>query len=378
MKVLLVSPYYPPFAGVGALRAYSLSRFLITQGDQVTVVQLAHTLYQEKTTMAAPDGVETIEVSAQDTAYRHLKRAFEKALDALLSRQRFDVALVTCGPFYTLDVMVKMWKQYGLPYIIDYRDLWTATMPRNPVRRWLSKQVKSRIEKRAIGGAKKIITVSEQEKAILQKLYHLEEEKTAVIYNGYDDAILHAHPGDSVQGEYNIGCLGKFGYYSTAYMRWVLEALQALRPQFPTARVYHIGEREPAVTQWIESQGLDPSIYHYAGYQEYAQGVACMQQMRANVLIYTSTSGLGTKIFDYIFADRPILLLAPKASTLAKLVGSFAHGMVCESREETFEAIEKVLSQEIAGLDPELRKEQFSRSRQNAVFRKCLMQAAQS
>ena len=45
MKILLISPYFAPFTGVGGLRMTSLTAYLQKAGEDVTVLKLADTCY---------------------------------------------------------------------------------------------------------------------------------------------------------------------------------------------------------------------------------------------------------------------------------------------------------------------------------------------
>ena len=79
----------------------------------------------------------------------------------------------------------------------------------------------------------------------------------------------------------------------------------------------------------------------------------------------TSPDDVGTKIYDYIFFNKPVIAATPSDIPLAKLVRTFKNGYVCSTDKEVEEAMYKVVTEHPETLDESLDSKKYSRREQN-------------
>jgi hypothetical protein len=64
LKVLIISPAFAPFSGVGAVRMTSLAKYLVACGDSVTVMRYTPSIWGRDTLKTSqPEGIEYIDVA---------------------------------------------------------------------------------------------------------------------------------------------------------------------------------------------------------------------------------------------------------------------------------------------------------------------------
>ena len=83
---------------------------------------------------------------------------------------------------------------------------------------------------------------------------------------------------------------------------------------------------------------------------------------------YVHPTGLGTKIFDYIYLNRPVISASPREIYLSQFMQRFENGFVCNSADEIYTAICKIISEDKAALDKNMHPETYSRRIQNQRF----------
>ena len=58
-------------------------------------------------------------------------------------------------------------------------------------------------------------------------------------------------------------------------------------------------------------------------FQDYATGIRKLQKADVCILIDIRKHAIGTKIYDYIYANKPIIYIGKKKTYLEKMVKSF-------------------------------------------------------
>src|SRR5699024_6158642 len=178
-----------------------------------------------------------------------------------MKSNKFDLVFITAGPYYTIPLCKISNKEFQTKCIIDYRDLWIFDIrskaefikPTN----LLKKLIYFPIENRNIKHADLIVTVTENWKNILKKVYNLNHIK--VIENGYDDKLLKKnYEDDNYSFEHNfvITVFGKLSYYSTRYGIEFFSALKRLELVYPDLIVLHIGEKERQTEEALRISGF--------------------------------------------------------------------------------------------------------------------------
>lgn len=388
MKILIVSPYFAPSSLVGAQRMTSLAKYLADQGHEIHVVSLtAETM--ERTTDAschsAPPGnvivhpfdlpVEKANVFTNES---QRVMAFMKVLEKLLREETFDGILMTLGPFFPLHTLQKFAKEYHLPYILDFRDLGSVERIKrdtavNYIRTSLTELYTHRLERSAVKDAAYITVVCPGDVERMQKAYKIPDEKICCIFNGYDEERLKGVELLKPKGTtFKIGVFGKFMIYNPEKGPLILKAVDRLRKEGIDAQIIHVGVGREDVLDTVKELGVDPACYVGMGIRDYREGVQIMSGCNMFAMDYVHPTGLGTKIFDYIHLNKPVLVVAPKDIHFSEFISKFENCFCVDTEEEVYSAFRTVIDGKLEKLDDTVDVDAYSRRHQNKRFAELL------
>lgn len=364
MNVLIISLAYAPYSGVGAARMTSLSKYLLNKGCSVSVVCYSSLVFGEKEQKReVPKGVKRICVERLADKGKNRKN-IENAVEQAIKEDKFDVCISSVGPYDTMFFIHKVWTKWKVPYIIDYRDTWLFEKTTIKPTGWLKFKLLVHdylyqpVERRAIKYAAKIVSVTRRCQEDLIDRYRIPGEKCIVIYNGYEDA-----PSDDIESAYNeyvIGIAGKFASYNQEAAESFLAACKEVNAE-EAVKVLHIGNREELLAKNYSE------VYYGAGEKNHKDTMAELAKADALLVSYAHICGLGTKVFDYIALNKPIIYVGVVPSELADFVGQFENSYICADRVQMEKTIRKLLQ----------KKEKFltvkdvtiySREKQNEMF----------
>lgn len=388
MKILIVSPYFAPSSLVGAQRMTSLARYLADRGHEIHVVSLtAETM--ERTTDASchsplPENVtvhpfdlpmEKANVFANES---QRVMAFMKVLEKLLKQETFDGILMTLGPFFPLHTLQNFARKYHLPYILDFRDLGSVERLKNDtianyVRTHLTELYTHRLERSAVKDAAFITVVCPGDVERMQKAYRIPDEKIQCIFNGFDEERLKELVPRTPEGStFKIGVFGKFMIYNPEKGPLILKAVDRLRKEGRDVQIVHVGVGREDVLETVQALGVDPACYVGMGIRDYKEGVEIMSGCNMFAMDYVHPTGLGTKIFDYIHLNKPVLVVAPQGIHFTKFVSQFQNSFVVDSEQEVYDAFRSVMDGKLETLDDTIDVDQYSRRHQNKRFEELL------
>lgn len=241
--------------------------------------------------------------------------------------------ICTTGPHHSIH-LVGLWLKRRLRapcWIADFRDAW-VTDPKNtfPTRyhRWFNAQLEARV----VQLADAVVTVSAAMRAdFLARYPTLSAAKFHTIYNGYDesdfsgvrpvshgDGRVHVvHTGTVYERsgmDQVIGCLGR-----------VLQADPALARR---VRFDFVGQVHPAAWQALRAC-LDEWVLHdvvqFHGSVSHREAISRM--LGADLLLLVTGPGrevVTTKVFEYMRAGNPIVLIADAEAEVRRMLDSAA------------------------------------------------------
>lgn len=398
MNCLLIAPYYAPSSEVPSVRMISLSNYLIKQGHSVCVICFSKntllSMYTEKELSSKlPNKVKCINFDLLCCNFLsnipYLSdiingKKFSKLLPNLVNMQEFDVVLTTCGPYFTLDAIPMIKKKYKVPCVLDFRDLGainyrpqlksekTQTVFWKRPLKGLFKYLIRQRELKAVNHANEIICISEIDKEKMMNTYKISTGKMHIATNGFDDERLLKIQPNAKSPEITVAVFGKFMYYSKKRAIAVLKAIDDLRKNGYLIKLLHIGKKYSWIDSAIKENNISDSIFESKGLMEYSKGMATLGGADIFVVEDTSPDDVGTKIYDYIFWNKPVVAAVPKNIPLASLVDSFEHGYVCDSYEEIYDAIKSIVDNRYENLDSNLEKMKYSRFYQNQIIESVL------
>lgn len=364
MNVLILSLAYAPYSGVGAARMTSLSKYLLSKGCSVTVVCYNSLVFGEKEQKReVPKGVKRLCVE-QLADKRKNRKNIEKAVEQVVKEEKFDVCISSVGPYDTMFFIHKVWKKWKVPYVIDYRDPWlfekTTIKPTGLMKYKLlvHDYLYQPVEKRAIKNAAKIVSVTKKCQDDLITRYRICQDKCVVIYNGYED--LPSEHEKCEHEEFLIAIAGKFASYNQKAAEEFLAVCEEFKSE-KKVNVLHVGKKE------TELEDEYPEVYFNVGEMSHKDTMKELSKANALLVSYAHVSGLGTKIFDYIALNKPIIYVGVVPSELAEFISQFENSYVCSEEEQMRGSLKEMLKRTNESLtvkDVHL----YSREKQNEIY----------
>ncbi|WNM40054.1 glycosyltransferase [Micromonospora halotolerans] len=240
---------------------------------------------------------------------------------------RPDVILVSGPPFSGFAVAASLARRLRVPWVGDYRDLWSVgneywvrSAPRLAVDR--------RLERRVLRSVAACVTVSEPLAETLRRAFGVD---THVIMNGIDRRPVPAPAGPADPGPVGHDLpattltLAHTGYVYPGRRDAgpLLDAIALLGPDAARVHVIFAGEDNGIVRAAVERAGVADSVT-LLGQVSPEKSWRIQADADALVLLmWNDPRDVGTmtgKIFDYLYAHRPILLLGYESGVAAKLL----------------------------------------------------------
>lgn len=373
-KLLFIAYWYPPFQVIGAQRAASFVRHLQDDGWEVAVVTVKNHrwAFNGRRSDNATVGGEKVyrlkgfniaeslkklskgrlkgagqSISTSDGKQRPFKNVAysfynnivsfpdECSFWYLLNRCRIakiardfqpDVIFSSALPASSHLLAAKAQKACKAPWVAEYRDLWTG----NPLkgRREKVEEKHKNLEKKTMYEATRLITVSQ---ALGRDLEQLHSKPVDVVYNGFEpsDFTLESRPQTEKLTIVYTGMV----YPQKQHPEFFFEALGQLPSESGLLFKYygpnHTMLKEFAVRFNVESFcEINDSI---------SRDVALKEQQNADLLLLFSfdvEGCLSGKVFEYLGAGRPILILGKNEPELQKIVIENKAGIHCRSAKE--------------------------------------------
>ncbi len=270
---------------------------------------------------------------------------------ATLSQKDVDVILASGGPFVGFRLAKSLSDQLGRPYVLDYRDPWTA----NPHHDRPPRLGTIREEGRLLQGCAAVTVVSPSWGVDLGRRFNV-EAKLHVVTNGYDSSEMAAvKPHDF--GHCAFVYTGIF-YPPKRSISPFLAALQLLRESSQgNAKQWYFhyyGIDETHIREQADRFGLsDRLVLH--GRVPREQALSAVKGANLAVVI-TSVSedqtledkGIVTgKIFEAVGLATPVLLIAPMGSDASALTAST--GLVKSFRGSEIQKMASFLGEVVQG-----------------------------
>lgn len=408
MRVLMFAYFYPPLGGAGVQRSLKFSKYLPDFGITPSVISADSGAYTQDRSLLpeVPAEIEVVRlphtpalarlmalarrygrargVSAMPTPVRPGKadpagrwrdralRAFgtlqypddkagwarhaEQAALRLMERTPFDLVYSSSPPVSAHLAAMRVARRAGVPWVADFRDLWTAN-PDYAAPAW-RRAFDRRLEGRLLAAANGIITVSEHLAATLADRVGPGGQVQS-IPNGYDEAdFADAAAGEREPDRFCIVHAGTF--YGSRSPDSFLRGVEQLFEREPAARgrlrirfVGNVGSRfEPLLASFDDRI---PGVLERTGYVEHRRALAEILAADALLLVIggdsESAAGVMTgKLFEYLRAGRPILLLGAPDGEAARLVREAGAGEALDHDEPS--QVAALLSRWIAGASP--------------------------
>ena len=403
MKILIISYYFPPYPSIASLRAGKMAKYLEKFGHEIRVITvkndpssypldveipLKNVIYT-KWFRLAPDNLQANvrgAVAASNRMYNFTRKCWRvlksavyfpdefigwlpylsKAANELISTWKPDIIFVSGAPFSSFLAVSKVAKKFNIPWIADFRDLWTENpcYPFGGIRKIIEKNIEKKILSQAAG----LSTVSDP---LAQKLKLQFKCPVEVICNGFDpkDYDLFVPLADTNK-EVTLNIV----YIGTIYDDYQdPSALFSVLKRFDKndIRVSFYGTRSPRLRNLVKRMSVEEMVV-------FKEPVAYIQslniQKNADILLFllwndTQEKGMYTgKLFEYLGSGRTILGVGPDSDVAAQLIKGRDLGVILDSAESIYLQLKRWVDEKkargaLASLPAESRRG-FSREEQ--------------
>ncbi len=359
---LLVAYHFPPLGGMASLRALRFARRLpefswdtlvltAARGDFVHDASLSfpheRTLraFNLELSRAARGALRLPPGAAQgfaprspharlrDFARRWLYRPdaqvgwYPFALTAarrLLRERRVDAIVSTAYPLTAHLVARQLQRETGLPWVADFRDLWSDWSTETGRRLRLDQD----LERDVLARASAVTTVSPTYARVLQERG---ARRVLVLTNAFDE---DAFAGPAPEPE--AGTCAYLGTYYPGYQDHLETALRALgqlatQGRAADLRLRFIGPPPRALESLLRDVGLGAHTEATGFLPHHA---AARELRRAQVVFFAGPESdqppalrgnVAGKVFEYLACGRPILMVGHPGSDVARLLEPFEH-----------------------------------------------------
>jgi glycosyltransferase involved in cell wall biosynthesis len=245
----------------------------------------------------------------------------------LARRERPQLVLSSSPPMAAHEVGCLLAQHWGVPWVADVRDSFEppeGAGPLAPLRR--------RVEKALYSQASRVIAVSDALRNDLRVLT-ARDDNVLTITNGYDrDDFAQPSAAGADPAVHELLYAGSTSFGAGRNLDRLLEAADQFATRLPQrVRVRLLGLFAPEET----ARKLAHAELDVTGWQERAVVTRSMQA--ANVLVVLTgnhASVATTKLFEYIGAGRPILVVG-RASAAARIVQDGGFGVVADDTTES-------------------------------------------
>lgn len=406
MKALFLTYYFPPLGGAGVQRALKFAKYLpefgvtpvviaadepgyVTDASLLDEIPAATDVYRirhiplttramsvVKSLQSSPtghSGDNPASVGASGNRWRQRLLSIYQALQIpddkrgwgnsayrqaaqLIEQGQIDMIFSSAPPITTHFVAARLKQKFGIPWVADFRDLWTANpFYHAPAWRTLLDRYQ---ERRLLALPDGVIGVTREMKTVLGANIARGVD-VQVIPNGFDEADFDGmSPKRRDTDRFVLLYVGTlYGSRSPEGLLAAARQLFMIHPDYSrrlTLRfIGNIGSRfEPLFNSFTKDF---PGVVERLAYIPHAE--VAPEMLSADALLLVTGGGaaakgvLTGKVFEYLRAGRPILLLGPPDGEAAQLLAETGHGV---SRDEAdisgiVEALMEMLSQDHPG-----------------------------
>lgn len=257
--------------------------------------------------------------------YNNAVRAGRK----LLQKFKHDAIIATAPPFSSFLVGRKLAKKTGIPLVLDYRDEWGISNAywENKQPNFLSAAIQSRMQKSLLKDAAMAIATTPSSCESVQRT--ADEAGSSVrcefVYNGYDPDDFNQNTADNIQRKDYGNGINKFRL-TYAGTLWNLNSIQPL-----IDAILHLEKESPALLEQMEfvvagrrtaeQEALLDQLEQFPcqiirlPFISHDEAVQLMQTSDCLALLNSNLPGaervVNGKIFEYIAAEKPFLLISP-------------------------------------------------------------------
>ncbi|HUI62170.1 MAG TPA: glycosyltransferase [Steroidobacteraceae bacterium] len=305
--------------------------------DFSLVYALLHRMHARSLLMTAERVFPTMHVNYKMGWYPSAIRAARR----MIAEHGAQVLYSSSPPHSAHLVARRLRRQYGLPWVADFRDAWTQLATYRPPTR-----VHARLERWLEGGilhhADAIIANTPRNKAAMVEQFGIDVAKVHVIPNGFDPQDFESAPEPTAKSRFVVSCLGNF--YAMPDPAVFFQAFRRFTDVHPEAHLRLFGWHARSVRA-AAAGFLRAGSWEHSGRVDHPRAVHVMRTsavLLANVPNEQASHWVPGKLYEYLAAGRPILFIGPPDGDAAEIIRATRTGSVVPNEEAAiFGALEE-------------------------------------
>jgi len=267
-----------------------------------------------------------------------------KYLTGYLKENPVD-AIITTGPPHSMHLIGLGVKKNlpDLPWIADFRDPWTnIDFYKELNLTWLADKIHRRLEKKVVGHADSMVTVSE---GWMKEFEQMRPKRIQVISNGYDESDVK-QVAVQLDEKFSISHIGTLNAARNPQTVWkVLSKICTDNPEFRTdLQIQLVGKVDFSVLESIREHDLQENLKKI-DYLSHSEAIAKQQSSQLLLLLINQSpnaNGILTgKFYEYLASKRPILAIGPTDGDAARVLNDTGAGTMVGFSDEV--ATEKAI-----------------------------------
>jgi glycosyltransferase involved in cell wall biosynthesis len=245
-----------------------------------------------------------------------------------------DVIYTSSPPYAAHLIGRTLRREYGIPWVADFRDPWTLLTTYRP---WtpLHAKLDRRFEAAVLNSADAVIANTPTNRTNVVRAFGISPGKIHVIPNGYDPEEFEHADRVASPSRFVISCVGKF--YEWTDPEVFLRAYRRFHHDHPDSHLRFLGPRSRAVRQ-ATARLLEPGSWEASERIKHTEAVAVMcssAALLANLPFMTDAHCVPGKVYEYLAARRPILLIGPVVGEAATILHRTRAGTTVSNEEDS-------------------------------------------
>ncbi len=348
-KILIISYLFPPAGGGGVIRIKDIVKRLKNRFD-ITIITAKKDMYSNIYEEPLIEGIKIFRFSSylKDIIVKeknavfsekknkkgflfHIKRWIRYGLvfpdeyvlwvlkvfnsfNGFLENQKYDFIFTTSPPYSNLLLSALIAYRKNIPLIVEYRDIWHNNSV-YPVL-FPCSLIKKVFEKWILKKSEYIVFTTDKQKEAMIKMYPFIENKSVVIYNGYDNDLINK------DSRYSYYMNGKRDYMKIVYLGSLtpyrnplpfFEAVQEIMDEGDVRlQIEFVGYFDAVHKEYIDKYGLKEIVKIYPSVS-HTKVVEKLKDGDAFLLIQSIKEGGDTaipgKMFEYMATGKPIIII---------------------------------------------------------------------
>ncbi|MFH0830448.1 MAG: glycosyltransferase [Parcubacteria group bacterium] len=375
LTALMVAYWYPPRGGGGVQRTVKFAKYLPSYNIQPIVLcasgssdKLRDTTYETANKVIRVPYREPGRMVGRLFEYVRFERhagwvrpAIRAALQTAHA-QGLDVVYSTASPYINHIIARHVARELGLPWVADFRDLWTTNALYCARTALLARRQRA-FESLCYRDATHILATSPSQRRCIIEDFGVAPSKVSIITNGFDaaDFKTDAKPITLVPSNNNL-VIGYFGsFYATYRPDDLVLALRLLALKKPAVlsnvQFLFVGDYDRGSLATLTQPALRDFV-KVSNYVPHATLSNLRKKVQAN-LLYLPRAGtnikamIPQKVFEYLASRKPIFAVVPE-SDVRDLLCKHKAALIAPSGQPIAIAqqLEKFIAQVRAGIAP--------------------------